>query len=329
MGDHSTTSSDFHKILGVTKNASMRDIVKAYKKLVMRWHPDKNPSSKKKEAEAKIRSINQAYTALKEKKQEEKTMNGGCDSGDDDPTTPKSSYDYPRTNSQYSSMPSSLSKCASKRGSTPSTPPNNLPKSMSRRSTNPIMFSYSTVRRKPPPIEKKLECSLEELCNGCVKKIKITRDVVTQHGTIVQEEELLRIKIKPGWKKGTKITFEGIGDERPGHLPADITFLIDEKRHPLFKRDGDDLVLAVEIPLVKALTGCSLTIPLLGGEKMNLSLDDIVYPGYEKIVEDRGMPNPKQEGGRGNLRIKFRINFPTELSEEQRSDIYSLLQESC
>ncbi|PIA47466.1 hypothetical protein AQUCO_01400248v1 [Aquilegia coerulea] len=319
MGDHPTTSSDFHNILGVTKNASMRDIVKAYKKLVMRWHPDKNPSSKKKEAEAKIRTINEAYTALKEKKQEEKTMNGACDSSDDDPTTPKSSYNHRRTNSQYSSMPSSLPKSASKRGNTtPSTPPNNLQKSVSRRSTNPIMFSYSTVRRKPPPIEKKLECSLEELSNGCVKKIKITRDVVTQHGTIVQEEELLRIKIKPGWKKGTKITFEGIGDERPGYLPADITFLIDEKRHPLFKRDGDDLVLAVEIPLVKALTGCSLTIPLLGGEKMNLSLEDIVYPGYEKI-----------DGRRGNLRIKFRINFPSELSEEQRSDIYSLLQESC
>ncbi|KAL5704420.1 hypothetical protein ACHQM5_022854 [Ranunculus cassubicifolius] len=318
MGDHS--SNDFHNILGVAKNASMRDIVKAYKNLVMRWHPDKNPASTKREAEAKFRSINEAYAALKEKK------GGASDLTDDEPTTPKASFG--RSDSQYSSMPSNLPKSASRRGYVPSGPSPTLPKSLSRRSTNPIMFSYSTVRRKPPPIEKNLECSLEELSNGCVKKIKITRDVVTQLGSIVQEEELLRIKIKPGWKKGTKITFEGIGDEKPGYLPADITFLIDEKRHNLFKRDGDDLVLAVEIPLVKALTGCSLTIPLLGGEKMSLTLDDIIYPGYEKIIAGQGMPNPKEEGRRGSLRIKFRINFPKELTDEQKSDILSLFQDS-
>ncbi|KAF9612399.1 hypothetical protein IFM89_039395 [Coptis chinensis] len=298
MGDHPTT--DFHNALGVAKSASMRDICKAYKSL-----------------------------ALKRKKQEESTNCVANDSSDDDPTTPKTSNsNHRRTTSQFSSMPSSLPKSASRRTYSPAPTPTSLPKSVSRRNTNPIMFSYSTVRRKPPPIEKKLDCTLEELCNGCVKKIKITRDVVTQNGTIAQEEEMLRIKIKPGWKKGTKITFEGIGDERPGYLPADITFLIDEKRHGLFKRDGDDLVLAVEIPLVKALTGCTLMIPLLGGEKMSLLLDEIIHPSYEKIVEGHGMPNPKSEG-RGNMRIKFRINFPTDLSDQQRSDILSLLQDSC
>nr|DAD24672.1 TPA_asm: hypothetical protein HUJ06_026136 [Nelumbo nucifera] len=191
------------------------------------------------------------------------------------------------------------------------------------------MFSYTTTaRRKPPPIEKQLECTLEELCHGCVKKIKITRNVVTDSGIIVQEEELLRIKVKPGWRKGTKVTFEGMGNEKPGSLPADIIFLIAEKRHPLFKREENDLVLAVEIPLIKALTGCTISVPLLGGEKMSLSLDDIIYPGYEKIIPGQGMPDPKEKGRRGGLRVKFRINFPTQLSSEQRSDIRSLLQTS-
>lgn len=62
------------------------------------------------------------------------------------------------------------------------------------------------------------------------------------------------IKVNPVWQKGTMITFEGKGDERAGILPADIIFAIDEKGHPLFKHEGDDLELGVEVPSVQALT---------------------------------------------------------------------------
>lgn len=146
---------------------------------------------------------------------------------------------------------------------------------------------------------------------------------------MVEEQELLRIKVKPGWKKGTKITFEGIGDERPGMLPADVIFSIVEQEHPLFKREGNnDLVLALGISLVDALTGCLLSIPLLGGENMNIWINDIIYPGYEKVIAGQGMPIPNEDGKRGNLRIRFRVEFPTKLSEDQRSDLFSLLQDA-
>ena len=135
------------------------------------------------------------------------------------------------------------------------------------------------------------------------------------------------IQVKPGWKKGTKITFEGKGDERPGSLPADIIFSIDEKRHPVFKREGNDLELGVEIPLVQALTGCDIPIPLLGGGQINLYIDDIIYPGYEKIISGQGMPISKQ-GTRGDLKLKFLIEFPADLTDDQRSQIVSILQAS-
>lgn len=62
MGDQTRpTSPDFHSILGVPKGASIKDVCKAYKSLVMRWHPDKNPASQKTEAEAKFKAINEAY----------------------------------------------------------------------------------------------------------------------------------------------------------------------------------------------------------------------------------------------------------------------------
>ncbi|KAJ8563622.1 hypothetical protein K7X08_032074 [Anisodus acutangulus] len=190
--------------------------------------------------------------------------------------------------------------------------PASFSRNASRRSSTPIMFSNSTGLVKPPPTEKTLECTLEELCFG-----------------LTEEEEVLTIKVKPGWTKGTKITFEGKGNERLATSPADVTFVIREKRHPLFKREGDDLELAVEIPLVKALTGCTISIPLLGAEKMSLTVDDIICPGYEKIIAGQGMPKPKEQGNRGNLIITFLVAFPTELTQEQRSDVFRILEDCC
>lgn len=115
----------------------------------------------------------------------------------------------------------------------------------------------------------------------------------------------MKIQVKPGWRKGTKVTFEGKGNEKLGYLPADIIFIIDEGKHPLFTREGDDLEIGVEIPLVKALTGCSNPIPLLVGDKMTLSYEDFIYPGYEKIIRGQGMPHRKDQARRGNLKKKL------------------------
>ncbi|XP_057440102.1 dnaJ protein homolog ANJ1-like [Lotus japonicus] len=207
-------------------------------------------------------------------------------------------------------------------------PPHVQSRSVSRRSSTPIMYSNSSGRLKPPPIEKKLECTLEELCYGCKKNIKITRDVITDTGEIVQEEELLTINVQPGWKKGTKIKFEGKGNDRPNAYREDIVFFISEKRHQLFRREEDDLELGVEIPLLKALTGCTISVPLLGGEQMKLRVDDVIYPGFEKIITGQGMPITKEPENRGNLRITFLVEFPKKLTENQRSEVFDILQDS-
>ncbi|KAL4273722.1 hypothetical protein GQ457_13G007490 [Hibiscus cannabinus] len=194
------------------------------------------------------------------------------------------------------------------------------------RSTTPLVFSQSITRRKPQPIEKALKCTLEELCFGAVKKINIVKDVLSDEGIIVKQEETLTVNIKSGWAKGRKVTFEGKGDEKPGYLPADIVFSIQEQRHHLFKRTGDDLEIVVEIPLVKALTGCPLAVPLLGGDTMSIYVSDIIYPGYEKVIQGQGMPNAKG-GNRGDLRITFLVKFPKNLTDEQRSEACRILED--
>jgi len=69
-------------------------------------------------------------------------------------------------------------------------------------------------------------------------------------------EEVLKIDIKPGWKRGTKITFPGKGNqEAESKTPDDLIFVVDEKPHAFFKRDGNDLVVTQKILLVEALVG--------------------------------------------------------------------------
>lgn len=152
--------------------------------------------------------------------------------------------------------------------------------------------------------------------------------VLRVYRQIIQEEELLTIKVKPGWKKGTKITFQGMGNERPGIYPADVTFFIGEKQHSLYEREGDNLELAIEVPLVKALTGCEISVPLLGGEMLNMAVEDVIHPGYEKVVVGQGMPISKEKGRRGNLKVVFLVDFPKDLTDEQRSEVKWILEES-
>lgn len=145
---------------------------------------------------------------------------------------------------------------------------------------------------------------------------------------IVEEDEVLTIKVQPGWRKGTKITFEGKGNEMPGTDRADVIFVVAEKQHPLFRRREDDLELGIEIPLVDALTGCTLSVPLLG-RQTSLTIEDIVHPAYEKIIAGQGMPKQNEPGTRGNLIITFLVKFPEELTEEQRSNAANILQHTC
>nr|KAJ0198837.1 hypothetical protein LSAT_V11C600335430 [Lactuca sativa] len=198
------------------------------------------------------------------------------------------------------------------------------------RNNSTILYSDVNGLRKPPDTVKRLECTLEDLCFGCIKKVYIKRDIVTNDGQVIQEDEVLTINVKPGWKKGTKITFEGKGNQTSPTCIADVMFVIDEKQHPVFKRNGDDLEVAIELPLVDALTGCTVTIPFLGGQESRLTIaNDVINPGYTKTIEGEGMCLLKEQGKRGNLNIKFSVKFPQNLTEEQRSECFNILQDSC
>ena len=138
-------------------------------------------------------------------------------------------------------------------------------------------------------------------------------------------EDILTINVKPGWKKGTKITFPEKGNEQPNVIPADLVFVIDEKPHNVFTRDGNDLVVTQKISLLEALTGYTAKLTTLDGRNLTIPITNVIHLNYEEIVLGEGMPLPKDPKERGNLRIKFNIKFPSRLTAEQKAGIRKLL----
>ncbi|KAL3511184.1 hypothetical protein ACH5RR_030585 [Cinchona calisaya] len=292
---------NYYNLLKVPKNASEEDLKKSYKRLAMKWHPDKN-SENKKEAEAKFKSISEAYDVLSDpQKRQIYDLYGeeGLKSGQFSTASPTSGRGF----------------------------------RFSPRNADDIFAEFfggfggagGGDLKKAAPMENKLPCSLEELYKGSKRKMQISRIVLDDYGNPKTVEEVLSIHIKPGWKKGTKITFPEKGNYELGCAPGDLIFVVDEKPHAVFKRDGNDLVMNQRISLLDALTGKTLSVTTLDGRDLTIPVKDIVKPGHELRIPDEGMPISKEPGKKGDLRIKFDIKFPSRLSSEQKSELRRVL----
>jgi DnaJ-class molecular chaperone len=90
--------------------------------------------------------------------------------------------------------------------------------------------------------------------------------VLQANGFLNTEREVLEVKVEPGWKQGTKVTFPRRGDVFPGRLPADIVFLIKETEHPTFRRDGADLK-SVNLSIFPVCIRLNIIFVIFGLEK--------------------------------------------------------------
>ncbi|KAF5443249.1 hypothetical protein F2P56_035821 [Juglans regia] len=312
---------DYYNILKVSRNASEEDLKKAYKRLAMKWHPDKNPANKK-ESEAKFKQISEAYDVLSEpQKRQIYDLYGeeglqaaefsGLNSAGGPFAAGNPGFQYnPRDAGDIFAEFFGGSVVGGNGGS---------------RFSNVQEVGRNQVKKKANPkaaaVESKLLCSLEELYKGCRRKMRISRSVPDEFGRPKTVEEILKIDIKPGWKKGTKITFPEKGNQEPGVTPADLIFVVDEKPHAIFLRDGNDLVVNQEISLLEALGGVTLNLTTLDQRNLAIMITDIVKPGHEIVMPNEGMPISKEPSKKGNLVIKFDIVFPSRLTAEQKSDL--------
>merc|ERR1711959_183417 len=151
----------------------------------------------------------------------------------------------------------------------------------------------------------KITCTLDELYHGTHKKLKVTRNLTDATGKFVPAAKVLEVDVQPGWKAGTKVRFAGAGDEQPDGSTQDIVFVLDEKPHKWFRRDGDDLHYTAKLSPEQARKGVKVTIPTLDGRKLKLETAAAIPHGKKRVMAGEGMPT--KSGGKGALVVEFSV----------------------
>ncbi|EGS17252.1 uncharacterized protein CTHT_0065710 [Thermochaetoides thermophila DSM 1495] len=176
-------------------------------------------------------------------------------------------------------------------------------------------------------VERPLPVTLEELFHGTTKKMRIKRKLFDETGKRRMDEIILEVNIEKGLRKGTKIRFKGVGDQEEGGR-QDLAFVIEEKPHPLFVRDKEDLYHTIDLSLKEALTGWHRTITTIDGKQLPIEKTGITQPGSQDVYPGLGMPASKKRSStnaRGNFIVKYNVKFPTELTEEQKKKLREIL----
>jgi DnaJ-class molecular chaperone len=338
--------ADYYKLLGLSRDATVKEIKKAYRQKSLEYHPDKN---KEEGAAEKFAEIARAYEVLSSdekrpiydrhgedglKQHEERGGGGGGGGGFDDifshffggggghhgrqggkETTPSIEIPLHLTLEQlYSGHSLDLHysrqvMCLQWEMCMVAAPDCQGPGIRVRRQQIAPGFVQQVQQRDPKCVARGK--TWKENCKACPSQT-------------VTEARDLHIEVTPGLRPKERITFEGVTDERPGYEPGDLHFVVVEEAHPIYHRDRDDLYKTMEIPLVDALTGFSITLVHLDDKEFVVNVDTVTDCDHVMRVPGKGMPR-RNGRGFGDLFLTFEVDFPDELTQEQKNEIRKIL----
>eukprot|EP00906_Rhabdomonas_costata_P021451 RCo031146 len=319
MNGRAPRETAYYDLLGVSPGCTPEEIKAGYRSAALKYHPDKNPNDRV-AAEQKFKEVAKAYEILgNPKTREVYDMYGEKMASSVDPSADHSGFAPPGYSAGYY--------------------PDFFPEGPPAYTTFPGAggpffdpfeetifetffgnpgggfegFSQGSPfsRRKPLPLSVDLECTLEDLYLGRTKHVRVLRRRFRGGWAgameAVEEAKDLDIALKPGWKNGTILTFEGDGDQLPGwSAVGDLVVTVRELPHPVYTRDGDDLAATVWLGwfsrshavMLPFLDGTTLTVWKKGEPRNSI-----------RALPQQGMPNPRT-GTRGTLTVRFRHRFP-------------------
>jgi len=284
----------------VNRDASTEDIKKAYEKLALKWHPDRN-SENEDVATKKFKEIAEAYEVLSNEDKRKIYDKYGYE-GLSRSSGSGSSYAHFNETDPFSIFDEIFSGFPG------------------------FSFRASRGTRKVQPTKIRLECSLEQVFTGCSKKVSVQRSTTDANGFRHEVTKTFEVQIKPGWTTGMAITYEKQGDEYYGAISGDVIFVIEEKSHKYFRREKDDLHYDCNLTLRNALLGAKISVPFLDGKTIDVNIPQIIDPKYVHCVNGRGMPSRRVEGHSGDLFIHFNILFPKKLTDAKRTEIKKVFE---
>ncbi|HPC98427.1 MAG TPA: molecular chaperone DnaJ [Bacteroidales bacterium] len=354
-----TTKRDYYEILGVPRNASREDLKKAYRKLALKYHPDKNPGDKN--AEEKFKEAAEAYEVLSDDEKRQRydqfghaglgNSGGGFGGGMTVEDIFASFGDI------FGDAFGGFGGFGSSRRSRRVNKGTNL-----RVKVKLNLSEIATGAEKKIKVRKYVPCSSCDgtgaadhgsfsdcpTCRGTGHVTRITNTLLGQMQTtttcpscggegktitkkcntcygegIVEKEEIIKINIPAGVAKGMQMTVSGKGNAaRRGGVPGDLYVLIEEEEHPDLIREGNDLIYNLFISVPDAITGGSAEIPTIDGQ-VKIKIEPGTQPG--KILRLRGKGLPEVNGyGRGDLLVNVNVWIPKHLGREDMRIIEKL-----
>ena len=320
-------NQNLYELLGINKNASPEEIKKAYRKLSMEFHPDRNNGSEA--STEKFKKISAAYETLGDESNRRKYdmmggmgMGGGQNMGPG--INPNDILNFFSKN-VFNGMGMDMGNMAMNMMDSEAAMHMNMGMGNGR-SPNMQFFSMDNLKKglnKPVPIVKNVEITLSNSYNGCTIPFEITRWIV-ENGVKREEEEKLYVNIPRGIDNNELIILREKGNILNEHNKGDVKIFVKIKNDTDFIRDGLDLILNKTISLKEALCGFSFDMKYFDGKlfKINNGNGNVININHKKIISNMGM---KRDNHIGKLIIEFKIIFPEKLTEEQVKSISSIL----
>jgi len=314
---------DFYSVLGVSRQASPEDMKKSFRKLAMKFHPDKNPGDKG--AEERFKEVNEAYDVLSDPKKKQMYdqfghaafQPGGPGAGGPNPFRgwegaggAAGGFDPRQGGTEnFQDMFSDF-----------------FGEFFTGETTQP---GAGAGRRGPFRQEARgadlrytLNITLEEAATGTEKRINFVRQRAGR-----EDSAKLSITVPAGVKAGQRLKLRGEGDTPGGNAkPGDLYVIVNFQDHPLFKRKENDVLMELPVSFVDALLGTSMEVPTLTGKAM-LNIPGGTHPGQIFRLKGKGFPDI---GGYapGDMLIKIIVDVPNNVTAEDREALERLRKSS-
>lgn len=299
---------DYYKILGISKNASQEEIKKAYRKLALKYHPDRNKGNK--EAEERFKDINEAYAVLSDpEKRKQYDMLGaeGFQSRFSQQDIFRG-FDFESIFRDFGfgfggRVRDIFSEILGDFGGT---------SYYFTGSPFERAESYSPRGIKGRDLIYELPVTLDEVARGAKKTISYNAD---------GRQETISISIPAGVKDGQKLRVKGKGGQGPyGGPRGDLYVQIRVIEHPVFKREGDDLFCRQRIKFSDAVLGTELEVPTIYGKRLKLKVPPGTRSNSKLRIKGYGLPRAGAKG-KGDQYVEVVIDVPKSLTKDQKEAI--------
>jgi DnaJ-class molecular chaperone len=304
----SQNEENYYKILEVSETATAEEIKKSYRKLSLKYHPDRNGGNSDPDVSEKYKKINGAYEIL----------------GDVDK---KIEYDSQQNNpfmkmsggrgDGFSNLDEIFSNIFFGGGGFPGSggfPGGGFPSGGNIHIfRNGIQINQQP--QKPPPIIQTINVNMEQVLNGSTIPVEIERWII-ENGLKVFEKQTIYVTIPKGVDDNEIILMKDHGNILNENCKGDLKLFIKIENTTNFTRNGLDLIIEKQISLKESLCGFSFELKYINGKVYTIhnNSGNIITPNYIKIIPNMGLT---REQFTGNLCIHFKVNFPEKLTEEQ------------